>query len=162
MSHCKTAARWSTRQARRIARGSPQGAYHGKRHAEGPSRRQAASCHCIRNAFRARGGAPSACSDTATGKTGSGGDLLLKKLSQVDILPAVVPHIASLPSTSCNRRTDVFLLILMRGRGPRAAALCNGRTTKLPSLCLYDPAAEADVFPFRGGAQTRTGSSCFL
>ena len=31
---------------------------------EGPSRRAAAWCHCTRNAFRARGGAPGACTDT--------------------------------------------------------------------------------------------------
>ena len=93
------------------------------------------------------------------------GNLLLKKLSQgagaielmVDIFFAGVPRIARL----CRL---VGVLQLAHGRLPsepharsRAAAPRNGRTTKVPSLCLFDPgivpqeelAAEADVFPLR-------------
>ena len=96
------------------------------------------------------------------------GNLLLKKLSQgagaielmVDILPVGVPRIAR----HCR---FVGVLQLARGRlpskpharrGSRAAAPRNGRTTKVPSLCLFDPvpgivlqelAAEADVFLVR-------------
>ena len=48
-------------------------------------------------------------------------------------------------------------MILIRGPASRVAALCNGKTTGLPSLCLTDPAprtaeelaAGSDVFPFR-------------
>ena len=91
------------------------------------------------------------------------GHLLLKKLSQgagatelvVDILPAGVPLITHL----CR---PVGVLRLAYGRLPskphaRPGVPRNGRTTKVPSLCLFDPgivpqeelAAEADVFPSR-------------
>ena len=121
------------------------------------------------------------------------GNLFLKRLSHApaqsnswwtsSLLGYLTSHVSAGTRTSCNWLTDVFLPILMRDQGPRVAAPRNGRTTKVPSLCLFDPApgiapqedlaAEANVFPlrgcyswlrfFRGGAQTtRTGSGCFL
>ena len=98
------------------------------------------------------------------------GKILLKELPQSagaielmldsSLTGYLASHVSAGSWTSCNRLTDVFLLNLMRGRGSRAAAPRNGRTTKVPSLCLFDPvpgiapqeelAVEAERVPVEG------------
>ena len=132
------------------APGSPQGVNHGRGHTDGvPSRRAPAQCQCTRNAFRARCGAQVHVQTPCRSQSNS---------KQTSSLPGyLASHVSAGSWASCNWLTDVSLLSLMRGRGSRAAAPRNGRTTKEPSLCLFDLvlgivpqeelAAEADVFP---------------